>query len=42
MEQDAIRFSLRELGIPVVSWDGTSSLDEPLAGYTRRVLVNRQ
>jgi uncharacterized protein (DUF58 family) len=41
MEQDAIRFSLRELGIPVVRWDGVSSLDEPLAPYTRRVLVNR-
>jgi uncharacterized protein (DUF58 family) len=41
MEQDAIRFSLRELGIPVVRWDGRSSLDEPLAPYTRRVLVNR-
>jgi uncharacterized protein (DUF58 family) len=41
MEQDAIRFSLRELGIPVVAWDGRSSLDEPLAPYTRRVLVNR-
>jgi uncharacterized protein (DUF58 family) len=41
MEQDAIRFSLRELGIPVVSWDGMSSLDEPLAPYTRRALVNR-
>jgi uncharacterized protein (DUF58 family) len=41
MEQDAIRFSLRELGIPVVYWDGHSSLDEPLAPYTRRVLVNQ-
>ncbi len=41
MEQDAIRFSLRELGIPVVFWDGRSSLDEPLAPYTRRVLVNQ-
>ena len=41
MEQDAIRFSLRELGIPVVSWDGRSSLDEPLAPYTRRVMVTR-
>jgi uncharacterized protein (DUF58 family) len=41
MEQDAIRFSLRELGIPVVHWDGVSSLDEPLAPFTRRVLVNR-
>jgi len=41
MEQDAIRFSLRELGIPVATWDGISSLDEPLAPYTRRVLVNR-
>jgi uncharacterized protein (DUF58 family) len=41
MEQDAIRFSLRELGIPVVRWDGESSLDEPLAPYTRRAMVNR-
>jgi uncharacterized protein (DUF58 family) len=41
MEQDAIRFSLRELGIPVAAWDGQSSLDEPFAPYTRRVLVNR-
>ena len=41
MEQDAIRFSLRELGIPVVYWDGRSSLDEPLAPYTRRMLVHR-
>ena len=41
MEQDAIRFSLRELGIPVVYWDGQSSLDEPLAPYTRRVMVTR-
>ncbi|MHB1876882.1 MAG: DUF58 domain-containing protein, partial [Streptosporangiaceae bacterium] len=35
MEQQAIRFSLRELGIPVVRWDGRSSLDEPLAPFTR-------
>ena len=41
MEQDAIRFSLRELGVPVVRWDGQSSLDEPLAPYSRRALVNR-
>ncbi|HEX9066018.1 MAG TPA: DUF58 domain-containing protein [Streptosporangiaceae bacterium] len=41
MEQEAIRFSLRELGIPVVYWDGRSSLDEPLAPYTRRKLVDR-
>ena len=39
MEQEAIRFSLRELGIPVVHWDGAESLDLPLAGYTRRPLV---
>jgi uncharacterized protein (DUF58 family) len=41
MEQEAIRFSLRELGIPLVSWDGRQSLDEPLAPYTRRVMVRR-
>jgi uncharacterized protein (DUF58 family) len=40
MEQDAIRFSLRELGIPVVHWDGVQSLDLPLAGYSRRPLLS--
>jgi uncharacterized protein (DUF58 family) len=39
MEQEAIRFSLRELGIPVVAWDGEQPLDLPLAGYTRRPLA---
>jgi uncharacterized protein (DUF58 family) len=39
MEQQAIRFSLREIGIPVVHWDGIQALDEPLAPYTRRVMV---
>ena len=39
LEQDAIRFSLRELGIPVVHWDGEQSLDLPLAPYTRRAMV---
>jgi uncharacterized protein (DUF58 family) len=39
LEQQAIRFSLTELGIPVVHWDGHQSLDEPLAPYTRRVMV---
>ncbi len=39
MEQEAIRFSLRELGVPVVHWDGIQSLDLPLARYTRRPLV---
>ena len=41
MEQDAIRFSLREIGIPVVRWDGQSALDEPLAPFIRRRLVNQ-
>ena len=40
MEQEAIRFSLRELGVPVVHWDGIGSLDLPLARYTRRPLVS--
>ena len=40
MEQEAIRFSLRELGVPVVHWDGIGSLDLPLARYTRRPLVH--
>ena len=42
MEQEAIRFSLRELGVPVVHWDGEESLDLPLAGYTRRPLAARR
>jgi uncharacterized protein (DUF58 family) len=42
MEQDAIRFSLRELGVPVVHWDGVQSLDLPLAGHTRRPLAARR
>ena len=39
LEQEAIRFSLTQIGVPVVHWDGTTSLDEPLAPYTRRVMV---
>ncbi len=42
MEQEAIRFSLRELGVPVVHWDGDTSLDLPLAAYTRRPVVARR
>jgi uncharacterized protein (DUF58 family) len=42
MEQQAIRFSLRELGVPVVHWNGTDSLDLPLAPYSRRPLVVRR
>ena len=42
LEQGAIRFSLRELGVPVVAWDGVTPLDLPLAPYTRRPLVTRR
>jgi uncharacterized protein (DUF58 family) len=42
MEQEAIRFSLRELGVPVVHWNGVESLDLPLAGYTRRPMAARR
>jgi uncharacterized protein (DUF58 family) len=42
LEQQAIRFSLRELGVPVVAWDGITALDLPLAPYTRRPLVTRR
>jgi len=42
MEQQAIRFSLSQLGVPVVHWDGKESLDLPLAGYTRRPLAGRR
>jgi uncharacterized protein (DUF58 family) len=40
MEQEANRFSLRELGIPVVRWNGTDPLDLPLAPYTHRPLMH--
>jgi uncharacterized protein (DUF58 family) len=39
LEQQAVRFSLTQIGVPVVHWDGVTSLDTPLAPYTRRVLV---
>ena len=39
LEQQAVRFSLTQIGVPVVHWDGASSLDEPLAPYTQRVMV---
>jgi hypothetical protein len=42
MEQQAIRFSLRELDIPVAHWDGEQSLDLSLAPFTRRVMVTRR
>jgi len=42
MELHSIRFSLRELGVPVVPWDGVAPLDLPLAPYTRRPLVVRR
>jgi uncharacterized protein (DUF58 family) len=42
LEQQAIRFSLRQLGVPVVAWDGEAPLDIPLAPYARRPLVTRR
>jgi len=42
MEQQAIRFSLRELGVPVVHWDGAAPLDLPMAPYTHRPMVVRR
>jgi uncharacterized protein (DUF58 family) len=41
LEQQAIRFSLTEIGVPVVHWNGRTTLDEPLAPYTRRAIVVR-
>ncbi len=42
LEQQAIRFSLTQIGVPVVHWDGAGSLDDPLAPYTRRAMVMRR
>ena len=41
LEQMATRFSLTQIGVPVARWDGKTGLDEPLAPYTRRVIVVR-
>ena len=42
LEQDAVRFSMKELGVPVVHWDGATSLDGPLWPYSRRAMVVRR
>ena len=42
LDQEAIRFSLTQIGVPVAHWDGVSSLDEPLAQYLRRAMVTRR
>jgi uncharacterized protein (DUF58 family) len=42
LEQQAVRFSLTEIGVAVVHWDGATNLDAPLAPYTRRVLVTHR
>ena len=42
MEQEAVRFSLREIGIPVVHWDGLQNMDELLAPYARRTGVTHR
>jgi uncharacterized protein (DUF58 family) len=42
MEQEAVRFSLREIGIPVVHWDGLQNMDELLAPYARRTVVTHR
>ena len=41
LEQQAMQFSLTQLGVPVTHWDGKTGLDEPLAPYTRRAIVVR-
>lgn len=41
LEQDAVRFSMTELGVPVVHWDGVSSLDDALMPFSRRTMVVR-
>lgn len=42
LEQQAIRFAMLELGVPVVHWDGRGSLDDPLGPYAGRVMVVRR
>ena len=41
LEQEAMRYSLTQIGVPVTHWDGRAPLDEPLAPYLRRKIVVR-
>jgi uncharacterized protein (DUF58 family) len=41
LEQEAMRYSLTQIGVPVAHWDGQAPLDEPLAPYLRRKIVVR-
>lgn len=41
LEQEAMRFSLMQIGVPVAHWNGQAPLDEPLAPYLRRKIVVR-
>jgi uncharacterized protein (DUF58 family) len=42
LEQEAMRYSLTQIGVPVAHWDGKAPLDEPLAPYLRRKIVVRR
>ena len=42
LEQEAMRYSLTQIGVPVAHWDGQAPLDEPLAPYLRRKIVVRR
>ena len=42
LEQEAMRYSLTQIGVPVAHWDGQGPLDEPLAPYLRRKIVVRR
>jgi uncharacterized protein (DUF58 family) len=39
LDRAATRFRLAGMGVPVVDWDGTAPLDQPVAGLTRRPLA---
>jgi uncharacterized protein (DUF58 family) len=41
LEQEAMRYSLAQIGVPVAHWDGQAPLDEALAPYLRRKIVVR-
>ena len=42
LEQQAIRYSMTQIGVPVVHWDGKTSLDDPLAPFSRQAMVVRR
>jgi uncharacterized protein (DUF58 family) len=42
LDNEAVRFTLRELGVPILPWNGTDPLDAPLAPFAHQPVFGRQ